>query len=66
MLSLNLDSFTLTALMPHVSKAYPRVNIEMSSRNSRHSRKQNGCLVISASDFVQWGLQGKDCTRANV
>ena len=56
--------------MPHVSKADASVNIKCpQDTEDRHSRKQNGCLVVSASDSVQWAghtLQGKDQMAANV
>lgn len=66
----NLDSLTLNFLMPHVCKADASVNIKCPrGTEDRHSRKQNGCLVVSAIGSVQWAshaLQGKDHTAANV
>ena len=68
--SQNLDSMTWNFSRPHVSKADASVNIKCpQDTEDRHSRKQNGCLVVSASDSVQWAghtLQGKDQTAANV
>lgn len=69
MLAQNLDSFTLTFLMPHVSKADPGVNTECPQETQdKHSRKQSGGLVISAGDSVQWASHApreKDWNIAN-